>query len=75
MKLPTLVLDLDDSIRRLPNENRLRPATHWREQVRFGCSIKHFRQFWAETEKTLPHRAIWHCVNRQRRLSSLGLLP
>lgn len=27
MKLPTLVLDLDDSIRRLPNENRLRPAT------------------------------------------------
>ncbi|MEG7474771.1 hypothetical protein [Serratia marcescens] len=54
MKLPTLVLDLDDSIRRLPNENRLRPATHWREQVRFGCSIKHVRQFWAETEKTLP---------------------
>lgn len=54
MTRPPLVLDLDDSVLTLPDEKRLCPAVHWREQVRFGCSSGRFRQFWTETERTLP---------------------
>lgn len=36
-----------------------------------GVALSIFASFGLRQKRRFPHRAIWHCVNRQRRLSSL----
>lgn len=54
MKPQPLILDLDGSVVSLPAAPLLQPAMHWREQVRFGCRIRCFQQFWVEVARELP---------------------
>jgi hypothetical protein len=76
-----LVLDFDGSVGALPGEQRV-PLSHWQEDIRFGCTLRHWRRLLADAEVRLPapgrhgtvfmgsgdfHHLSWWLVERQLR--------
>lgn len=50
-----LILDLDDSVRELPEAARI-PLGDWQEAVRFGCGNGKWRRFAAHLEDLMPQQ-------------------
>ena len=48
-----IVLDVDGSVGALPDAMVV-PLRHWQERIRFGCSMRTYRKFVQELERTLP---------------------